>query len=207
MAICTNWLGIIAAHPFPWQIEYIVEPMEKSPSVTGVLQTKYRITQANKKRSFFMKRITMTTSLDLAILQTVRRAGGPEVVAGWIGKTEGHVRACCNSKGDRSFTVDDLEMIFDHSGDLEILIQMAACRGLNISADEASSGDSTDTLLLKKLIADRLSGRVKPSDEQKLLRDIVGHDDAINVLTDMVGALSDWLKALNDQRQRALQYR
>nr|WP_199065060.1 hypothetical protein [Chromobacterium sp. ASV5] len=148
----------------------------------------------------------MTTSLNVALIQTVRRAGGEDVVAKWVGKSAGHVRACCNRDGDRSFTLRDLVAIFDNSGDYEILRQLAAQYGMDIPG-EADSRISTDSLLLKKLLGDKLTTRVKSSDERRMLLDVEDHDAAIDQLVELVASISDWIKVLNEQRARALQYR
>ncbi len=127
-------------------------------------------------------------------------------MAKWVGKSAGHVRACCNRDGDRSFTLRDLVAIFDNSGDYEILRQLAAQYGMDIPG-EADSRISTDSLLLKKLLGDKLTTRVKSSDERRMLLDVEDHDAAIDQLVELVASISDWIKVLNEQRARALQYR
>ncbi|WP_434627593.1 hypothetical protein [Chromobacterium sp. CV08] len=158
------------------------------------------------KRETPTKVIIMTTSLNVALIQTVRRAGGEDVVAKWLGKSAGHVRACCNRDGDRSFTLRDLQLIFDNSGDLEIIRQLAALYGINIPG-ESDARLPTDTLLLKKLLGDKMTTRVKASDERRMLLDVEDHDSAIDQLVELVASITDWIKVLNEQRSRALQYR
>ena len=151
------------------------------------------------------KVIIMTKSLYVTLIQVVRRHG-EDVVAAWIGKSAGHVRACCNRDGDRSFTLRDLVAIFDNSGDYEILRQLAAQYGIDIPG-EADQKSSTDILLIKKLLGDKLTTRVKTSDERRMLLDVEDHDSAIDQLVELVASISDWIKVLNEQRARALQYR
>ena len=158
------------------------------------------------KRESPTKVIIMTTPLNVALIQTVRRAGGEDIVAAWLGKSAGHVRACCNKDGDRSFTLRDLVTIFDRSGDLEIIRQLAALYGIDIP-NESDERSSTDLLLLKKLLGDKLTTRVKASDERRMLLDVEGHDAAIDQLVELVASITDWIKVLNEQRARALQYR